>query len=300
MRNFVAETRLHPANLVYPLFITDQVNDRTPVPSMPGIFQLSTDNALIEIGKAMETGVRAVLLFGVPSEKDQEATSAWFEQGVIGDDLLVVTDTCLCEYMSHGHCGYLMEGRVLNDPTLEILSRVAVSQAEAGADIIAPSDMMDGRVMFIRDSLDDAGYTDTPIMSYAAKYNSCLYSPFREAAASAPSSGDRKSYQMDYRNGREALEEVMLDLTEGADIIMVKPALGYLDVVSHVSRTVNVPVAAYSVSGEYSMIKAAAEKGWINEKEYVLEALTGIKRAGASIIVTYHAPEAVRWIREMG
>lgn len=309
MRDFVAETRLSPEDLVYPLFITDQVNDRTPVPSMPGIFQLSADNALIEIGKAMEAGVRSILLFGVPSEKDQEATSAWFEQGVIqkairqikrnfGDDLLVIADTCLCEYMSHGHCGYLMEGKVLNDPTLEILARVAVSQAEAGADIIAPSDMMDGRVMMIRDSLDDAGYTETPILSYAAKYNSSLYSPFRDAAESAPASGDRKSYQMDYRNSKEALEEVVLDMAEGADMIMVKPALGYLDVVNQVSRMINVPLAAYSVSGEYAMIRAAAEKGWIDEESYVLEALTGIKRAGANIVVTYHAPQAAQWIRQ--
>ena len=310
-RDFVAETQLNPAQLVWPLFITDQPNAREPIASMPGVYQLSVDNALIEIGKAMKLGVRAVMLFGIPQEKDQEASSAWFEDGIVqkairaikkqfGDDLLVIADTCLCEYMSHGHCGVLLDGRVLNDPTLELLARTAVSQAEAGADIIAPSDMMDGRVEIIRDALDDAGYIDTPIMSYAVKYNSALYSPFRDAAESAPTAGtDRKSYQMDYRNGIEALAEVALDIGEGADLLMVKPALGYLDVIARVSAMTELPIAAYSVSGEYAMIKAAAEKGWLDEKAYVLEALTGIKRAGANIIITYHAPQVCEWLKDL-
>lgn len=307
LRRMVAETTLKASDLVYPLFIADQPNARIAVPSMPGIYQQSIDNTLIEVGRAMEAGVRAVLLFGVPMEKDQEATSAWVEHGIIqratrelkkrfGDDLLVIADTCLCEYMTHGHCGVLMQGRVLNDPTLEILARTAVSQARAGADIIAPSDMMDGRVAVIREALDAEGFNDTPILSYAAKYASSLYAPFRDAADSAPASGDRKSYQMDPRNAREALEEILLDVEEGADMIMVKPAIGYLDIIKEAREMVNLPIAAYSVSGEYSMIKAAAQNGWIDEQAVTLELLTGIRRAGADIIITYHAVEAARWL----
>lgn len=309
LRNLVAETTLEAKQLVYPLFIIDEVNARKPIDSMPGIFQLSIDNAMIEIGKALEVGVNTFMLFGIPMEKDMEGTSAWDQDGIVqralrkikqnfGDDVILIADTCLCEYMTHGHCGYLMDGKVLNDPSLEILSRTAVSQAEAGADIIAPSDMMDGRVMFIRDTLDDEGFTDTPIMSYAAKFSSALYGPFRDAAQSAPSSGDRKSYQMDYRNAEEALDEVALDMEEGADMIMVKPALGYSDIISQVRQIIRCPLAAYSVSGEYSMIKAASEKGWIDEQAYVLEALTGITRAGADIIITYHAVDAAQWLKE--
>ena len=307
LREMVAETQLRVQDLVYPIFINDEAHSRVPVASMPGIFQQSIDNAVIEVGQAMDAGIRSVLLFGVPAEKDQEGSNAWFEQGVtqrairelkrqFGQDLIVIADTCLCEYTSHGHCGVLMEGRVLNDPTLEILSRAAVSQAQAGADIIAPSDMMDGRVAYLRDSLDDAGYDDIPIMAYSAKYASSLYAPFRDAAESTPASGDRKSYQMDPRNAREALEEVTLDVQEGADIIMVKPALSYQDIISQVRRMVNLPVAAYNVSGEYSMVKAAAANGWINERDVVLELLTGIKRSGADIIITYHAVDAARWL----
>ena len=307
LRDMVAETQLTATDLVYPLFINDEPHSRIPVASMPGIYQQSIDNAVIEVGQAMELGVRSVLLFGVPSEKDQEGSNAWFEQGVtqrairelkrqFGQDLVVIADTCLCEYTSHGHCGVLMDGRVLNDPTLELLSRTAISQALAGADIIAPSDMMDGRIAYIRDSLDDAGYDDIPLMAYSAKYASSLYSPFRDAAESTPACGDRKSYQMDPRNAREALEEVMQDIQEGADIIMVKPALAYLDIISQVRQLTRLPIAAYNVSGEYSMVKAAAAHGWINECDVVLELLTGIKRAGAEMIITYHAMDAARWL----
>lgn len=307
IRDAVAETQLRAQDFIYPLFINDERHSRVAIPSMPGIYQQSIDNAVIEAGKALEAGIRAVLLFGVPAEKDQEGSSAWFEQGVtqrairelkkqFGQDLMVIADTCLCEYTSHGHCGVLLEGRVLNDPTLDILARTAVSQAQAGADMIAPSDMMDGRVAYIRDSLDDAGFDDMPIMAYSAKYASSLYSPFRDAAESTPAAGDRKGYQMDYRNAREALEEVALDVQEGADIIMVKPALPYLDIIREVRRMVNLPVAAYNVSGEYSMVKAAAANGWIDEKSTVLELLTGIKRAGADLIISYHALDAARWL----
>ncbi len=309
LRDLVAETHLRITDLVYPIFICDQTNARIPVESMPGIHQFSIDNALIEIGQAMEAGIRSVLLFGVPDEKDPEGTAAWDDHGVIqravrrikknfGNDLLVITDTCLCEYMTHGHCGIVMEGKVLNDPSAELIARTAVSQAEAGADMVAPSDMMDGRVLFIRESLDDAGLDDVPIMAYSAKYASSFYSPFRDAADSAPAFGDRNSYQMDPRNGRQAIDEVALDLVEGADIVMVKPALAYLDIIQQVREIVNVPVAAYSVSGEYSMIKAAARNGWIDERAVTLECLTGIKRAGANIIITYHAVEAARWLKE--
>lgn len=308
LRDAVAETTLRSQDLIYPLFVNEAPNGRTPVPSMPGIYQQSISDAVIEVGQAMDAGVRSVLVFGIPDEKDQEGSSAWFEQGVVqrtirelkrrfGQDLLVVADTCLCEYTSHGHCGVLMEGRVLNDPTLDLLAKAAVSQAQAGADIIAPSDMMDGRVARLRDALDEAGYDDTPIMAYSAKYASSLYAPFRDAAESTPASGDRKSYQMDSRNAREALEEVALDVMEGADMVMVKPALPYLDIIYQVRQMVNLPVVAYNVSGEYSMVKAAAANGWIDERAVVTELLTGIKRAGADLIITYHAVDMARWLK---
>lgn len=308
LREAVAETHLRPQDLIYPLFINDERGSRIPIPSMPGIYQQSIDNAVIEAAQALEAGVRSVLLFGVPSEKDQEGSSAWFEEGVVqrairalkkqfGQDLMVIADTCLCEYTSHGHCGVLMEGRVLNDPTIDLLARTAVSQAQAGADMIAPSDMMDGRVAYIRDALDDAGYDDMPIMAYSAKYASSLYAPFRDAAESTPAVGDRKSYQMDPRNAREALEEVKHDIEEGADLIMVKPALPYLDIIRQVRDLTHLPVAAYNVSGEYSMVKAAAANGWIDERNVVLELLTGIKRAGADLIISYHALDAARWLK---
>jgi porphobilinogen synthase len=310
MRNFVAETLLRPEHLIYPLFINDDpISNRQAIASMPGIFQQSIDNALIEAGQALELGIKGVLVFGIPSEKDQEGSGAWFEEGIaqrairalkdqFGDSLIVIADTCLCEYTSHGHCGVLMDGRVLNDPTLDLLCRVAVSQAEAGADIIAPSDMMDGRIGYIRDSLDDAGFDDIPILSYAAKYATALYAPFREAADSTPTSGDRKAYQMDIRNAREAIEEVDLDVREGADMIMVKPALLCLDIIRQVRDDFNLPLVAYNVSGEYGMVKAASENGWIDERSVVLELLTSIRRAGADLIISYHAMDAARWMQD--
>lgn len=308
LRDAVAETRLDVQDLIYPLFVNDERGSRKPVESMPGIYQQSIDNMLIEAGQALELGIRAVLLFGIPSEKDQEGSSAWFEDGVtqrairalkeqFGSDLMVIADTCMCEYTSHGHCGILLDGKVLNDPTLDVLARTAVSQAQAGADIIAPSDMMDGRVAWIRDALDDAGYDDTPIMAYSAKYASALYAPFRDAAESTPAFGDRRGYQMDARNALEALDEVDLDVREGADMIMVKPALPYLDIIRRVRERVNLPVVAYNVSGEYGMVKAAALNGWIDERSVVLELLTGIRRAGADLIITYHALDAARWLK---
>lgn len=307
VRDLVAETQLKASDLIYPLFIVEGRNQRHEIASMPGIFQQSVDNALIEIDRCLKLGIKGVMLFGIPEEKDPQGTSAYVSHGVVqeatrqirnafGQDVILMTDTCLCEYTSHGHCGIVMEGQVLNDPTVETLAQVAVSQAEAGADVVCPSDMMDGRVQTIRWALDDAGYSDTAIMSYAVKYASSFYSPFREAAESAPAFGDRRSYQMDYRNAREALFEVEQDLLEGADLLMIKPALGYLDILRQARDTVHLPLAAYNVSGEYSMVKAAAQKGWIDERQVVLEVLTGIKRAGADVIVTYHALDAAAWL----
>ncbi len=281
---------------------------KNPVSSMPGVFQLSINHAVAEAKRAHGLGIPAVLLFGIPAEKDEAASGAYDPEGIVqlatraikdaAPELIVIADTCLDEYTSHGHCGIVDRetGEILNDVTLELLARTASSQVEAGADIVAPSDMMDGRVAAIRSELDNEGFQNTPIMSYAAKYASVFYGPFREAANSGPKFGDRRSYQMDPANAREALLEVELDVEEGADIVMVKPALPYLDVVSRVRETTRLPVAAYSVSGEYAMIKAAAQNGWFDERAAVLEALTGIKRAGADIIVTYHAPDVARWL----
>lgn len=309
LRSLVRETRLSPGDFIYPLFVTVGEDVRNPVESMLGVFQLSINHAVEEAGRAHDLGIPAVLLFGIPDEKDEAATGAYDPEGIVQlatraikdavPDLLVVTDVCLCEYTSHGHCGVVEKetGRVLNDVSLELISRTAASHAEAGADIVAPSDMMDGRVAAIRSELDNEGFENTPIMSYAAKYASAFYGPFREAAESAPQFGDRRSYQMDPANGREALLEVGLDIGEGADMIMVKPALPYLDVVRRVREATDLPVAAYSVSGEYAMIKAAAGNGWLDEKAAVLEALTGIKRAGADVIVTYFAPDVARWLQ---
>ncbi len=275
---------------------------------MPGVFQLSINHAVEEAKRVHGLGIPAVLLFGVPDEKDEAASGAYDPEGIVQlatraikdavPELVVITDVCLCEYTSHGHCGIVERetGEILNDVSLELLARTAASHAEAGADVVAPSDMMDGRVAAIRSELDNEGYENTPIMAYAAKYASAFYGPFREAAESAPAFGDRRGYQMDPANAREALLEVELDVEEGADIVMVKPALPYLDVVRRVKETTNLPVAAYSVSGEYAMIKAAAANGWLDERAVVLEALTGVKRAGADIIVTYHAPDVARWI----
>jgi porphobilinogen synthase len=304
----VRETRLSPSDLVYPIFVTVGEDVKHPVSSMPGVFQLSINHAVAEAKRAHGLGIPAVLLFGIPAEKDEAASGAYDPEGIVqlatraikdaAPELIVIADTCLDEYTSHGHCGVVDRetGEILNDVTLELLARTASSQVEAGADIVAPSDMMDGRVAAIRSELDNEGFQNTPIMSYAAKYASVFYGPFREAANSGPRFGDRRSYQMDPANAREALLEVELDVEEGADIVMVKPALPYLDVVSRVRETTRLPVAAYSVSGEYAMIKAAAQNGWLDERAAVLEALTGIKRAGADIIVTYHAPDVARWL----
>jgi porphobilinogen synthase len=308
LRNLVREARLSPQDFVYPVFVTAGEDVKNPISSMPGIFQLSINHAVAEALRARDLGIPAVLLFGIPEHKDEAATGAYDPEGIVqlatraikdaAPDLLVITDVCLCEYMSHGHCGVVEKGTgdVLNDVSLELLARTASSQAEAGADIVAPSDMMDGRVAAIRSELDNEGFENTPIMAYAAKYASAFYGPFREAAESAPQFGDRRSYQMDPANAREALVETGLDIEEGADIVMVKPALPYLDVLRRVRETTDLPVAAYNVSGEYAMVKAAAGNGWLDEKRAVMEALTGIKRAGADIIITYHAPDAARWL----
>jgi porphobilinogen synthase len=308
LRGLVRETRLTPSDFVYPMFVAAGEDVKNPVSSMPGVFQLSINHAVAEAKRVYGLGVPGVLLFGIPDEKDEAASGAYDPEGIVQlatraikeavSELIVVTDVCLCEYMSHGHCGVVEKdtGQILNDISLELLARTAASQAEAGADIVAPSDMMDGRVAAIRSELDREGFENTPIMAYAAKYASAFYGPFREAAESAPSFGDRRSHQMDPANVREALLEVELDLEEGADIVMVKPALPYLDVVRRVKETTKVPLAAYSVSGEYAMIKAASQNGWLDERAAVLEALTSIKRAGADIVITYFAPDVARWL----
>ena len=307
LRDLVRETRLAPADFIYPLFVKHGKGVRDPIGSMPGQFHLSPDTLVEEVGAARQDGVKAVLLFGLPERKDASGSEAWDDGGAVQvavralkaayDDVLVVTDVCLCEYTSHGHCGVIEAGAVKNDPSLELLARTAVSHARAGADVVAPSDMMDGRVGAIREALDGSGHEDIAILSYAAKYASAFYGPFREAAGSAPQFGDRRGYQMDPANTDEALREVALDLEEGADIVMVKPALAYLDVVRRVKDAFGVPVAAYNVSGEYAMLLAAAERGWIDRERAILESLTSIKRAGASIILTYFAREAARLLR---
>jgi porphobilinogen synthase len=307
LRGFVRETRLSPAGFVYPMFARPGKNVRSEVSSMPGVYQQSADQIVEECREVADLGIPAVILFGLPEKKDETGSESASAQGAVQRsieairkaklDLLVITDVCLCEYTSHGHCGVVKDGEVLNDPTLEILAAAALSQARAGADIVAPSDMMDGRVAAIRRKLDENKFPDVAILSYAAKYCSSFYGPFREAGQSAPQFGDRRSYQMDPANAREALREVELDLEEGADILMVKPALPYLDIIQRVRERFDVPVAAYNVSGEYSMVKAAARNGWIDEKRVVLEILTGIQRAGSSIILTYHAKDAARWLK---
>ena len=308
LRSLVRETRLSPDNFLYPLFAVAGEGRRTEVSSMPGVFQLSVDELVKEAAAAKADGVPGVLLFGLPETKDAAGSAAADPEGPVQSavralkrhvpGLLVVTDVCLCEYTSHGHCGVLDGEEILNDPTVDELARAALSHAAAGADIVAPSDMMDGRVGRIRQVLDDGGYAQVAIMSYAAKYCSAFYGPFREAADSAPAFGDRRSHQMDPANVAEALREVALDLDEGADIVMVKPALPYLDVIARVKQAFGVPVAAYHVSGEYAMLKAAARNGWIDEPRAMMETLTSIRRAGAEIIITYHAKEASRWLAE--
>jgi porphobilinogen synthase len=308
MRAMVRETSLRIDDFVYPLFAVHGRGVREPIGSMPGQYRFSIDELLKECKDAASMGIPAVLLFGLPRDKDPRGTEAYAEDGIIQQavravkdtipDLLVITDVCLCEYTSHGHCGVVEDGRVKNDPTLELIARTAVSHAEAGADLIAPSDMMDGRVAAIREGLDESGFPETPIMAYSAKYASAFYGPFREAADSTPQFGDRRSYQMDPANAMEAMREVALDVDEGADIVMVKPALPYLDVIARVKGEFGLPVAAYSVSGEYAMLKAAGQLGWLDEDRAVLEALTGIRRAGADIIITYFAKDAARLIEQ--
>jgi len=300
LRRMVRETRVTADDLLYPMFVTHA--GTAPIPSMPGIDRFSVDDLCREVEQVAKLGIPAVMLFGIPEEKDERGTGAYAENGIVptafralkravGSDVLLVADVCMCEYTSHGHCGIIEDGDVCNDATLELLARASVVYAAAGADILAPSDMMDGRVAAIRAALDANGFQNRPVMSYAAKYSSGFYGPFREAADSAPQFGDRRTYQMDPANRREALREVMLDVEEGADIIMVKPALPYLDIIREVRDSVDLPVAAYNVSGEYSMVKAAARNGWIDEDRVIAETLTSIKRAGADIILTYHAKE---------
>lgn len=306
LRQMVRETRLEIANLIYPLFVTQGNEVRQAIEAMPGIFRFSVDKLLEEVEEVASLGIPAVLLFGLPEAKDEVGSGAYEPKGIVQQavkaikearpELVVIVDVCLCEYTSHGHCGVVIDGEVNNDKTLELLAGTALSLAEAGADIVAPSAMMDGMVVAIRAKLDENGYQTIPIMSYAAKYASAFYGPFRDAAECAPQFGDRRSYQMDPANVRQALREVEQDIQEGADIIMVKPALSYLDVLSRVRAAFNHPLAAYNVSGEYSMVKAAAQNSWIDEKEVVLEILTAIKRAGADMIITYHAKEVARWL----
>ncbi|MFZ0333582.1 MAG: porphobilinogen synthase [Candidatus Acidiferrales bacterium] len=307
MRSLVRETRPSTAGLVYPMFVCPGRGVRAEVSSMPGIAQQSVDKLLEEVREVADLGIPAVILFGLPEHKDEKGTEAYIASGAVQraiegiraarPELLVITDVCLCEYTSHGHCGVIEGKEVANDPTLELLAEMALSHARAGAHIVAPSDMMDGRVAAIRKRLNANGFADTAIMSYAAKYCSGFYGPFREAAQSAPQFGDRASYQMDPANAREALKEVALDLEEGADIIMVKPALPYLDIIHRVREAFDVPVAAYNVSGEYAMVKAAAQNGWIDEKRVALEIFTSIQRAGASVVLTYHAKDLARWLK---
>ena len=307
LRDLVRETRLAAGDLVMPLFVEEGTAAPAPIAAMPGVSRLPVDAAVAEAGEVAALGIPAVLLFGIPAAKDEEGSGAWDDEGIVQQairairashaDLLVIADLCLCEYTSHGHCGVLHGETVDNDATLELLARTAVSQARAGADIIAPSDMMDGRVGVIRAALDAEGYADVPILAYSAKFASAFYGPFREAADSTPSFGDRRSYQMDPGNGREAVREALSDVQEGADMIMVKPALPYLDVIRRVADATDLPIAAYNVSGEYAMVKAAAAAGWLDERAAVLEALTSIRRAGADIVITYQAKDAARWLQ---
>jgi len=307
LRRLVRETRLSPEMFVYPLFVVGGSGVRNAIASMPGQHQLSLDQLPAEAAELRSLGIPAVLLFGIPSTKDEQGSGAYASDGIVQEavralkqadpELLVITDVCLCEYTSHGHCGVVRDGEVDNDATLPLLARTALSQAQAGADMVAPSAMMDGQVTAIRQALDEGSFPHIPIMAYAAKYASAFYGPFREAAESAPQFGDRRGYQMDPPNAREALREIEADIAEGADIVMVKPALAYLDVLARARERFDLPLAAYNVSGEYAMIKAAAANGWLDERRVTLEVLTAIKRAGADIIITYHAKEAARWLQ---
>lgn len=307
LRAMIRETDLAVDDLIYPMFVVPGEGVRHEITSMPGVYHLSKDKFVAECKKVEALGIPAIILFGLPESKDEAASGAYAENGVVqeairalkdaGSELVVITDVCLCEYMSHGHCGIVEDGEILNDVSVELLAKTAVSHAEAGADMVGPSDMMDGRVRAIRASLDAEGYVDMPIMSYAAKYASAFYGPFREAADSTPSFGDRRTYQMDVPNVDEAMREIQLDIEEGADIVMVKPAMAYADVILRAKTEFGYPLAAYNVSGEYSMVKAAAGKGWIDEKRVVMEILMGIKRAGADMILTYHAKDVAEWLK---
>jgi porphobilinogen synthase len=309
MRQMLNQVHIEPNNLIYPIFVDETLQAPTPITSMPNYNRIPLGQVASEAKQAQEQGIKSVILFGVPAQKDEQGTSAYAKNGVIqkaigeikkelGDSMVVIGDVCLCEYMSHGHCGIIQDNQVQNDSTLELLGKVAVSQAEAGADIVAPSAMMDGQVAAIREALDDEGFEMTSIMAYSAKYASGFYGPFREAAESTPKFGDRRSYQMSQGNISEALREIELDIAEGADMVMVKPALAYLDIIALAKATFNVPVVAYNVSGEYSMVKAAALNGWIDEKTVVNEVLTSIKRAGADLIITYHAKDVKSWLNQ--
>jgi porphobilinogen synthase len=308
MRTLVRETYLRVEDLIYPIFVVEGKKKKNPVASMPGVYQLSLDYLREEMDEVVSLGIQSVIVFGVPLEKDEYGKQAYHDHGIVQEairfikkeypQIVVVADTCLCQYTSHGHCGIVENGKVLNDPTLNLLAQTAVSQAKAGADIIAPSNMMDGFVAAIRKGLDEAGFEHVPIMSYAVKYASSFYGPFRDAAHSSPQFGDRKTYQMDPANRREALREARSDVKEGADFLMVKPALSYLDIIRDLKNEFDLPIVAYNVSGEYSMIKAAAQNGWIDEKAVVLEMLTSMKRAGTDLIITYFAKDVARWLKE--
>lgn len=308
LRAMVRETHLHVDDLIYPIFVIEGEHVKQEIPSMPGIFQFSLDRLNEEVAEAVDLGIKSVIVFGIPAEKDEIGSQAYCEHGIVQQairqikqtypELVVIADTCLCEYTSHGHCGVVENEQVLNDPSLELLVKTAVSQAKAGADIIAPSNMMDGFVAAIRQGLDEAGFAHVPIMSYAVKYASAFYGPFRDAANSAPQFGDRKTYQMDPANRLEAFREAESDVSEGADFIMVKPALAYLDIIRDMKNHFHLPIVAYNVSGEYAMVKAAAQNGWVNEKQIVMEMLIGMKRAGADLILTYFAKDVARWLQE--
>ncbi|HIQ98157.1 MAG TPA: porphobilinogen synthase [Candidatus Scybalocola faecavium] len=308
IRDLVHETDLHVSDLIYPVFVVEGENIKEEIPSMPGIYHYSLDTFKDHLKEIADSGVRSIIFFGVPDHKDDVGSGAYDMEGIVQKalrltkslypDLICIADICLCEYTSHGHCGVVDHGKILNDPTLTLLSKAAVSCAKSGADIVAPSDMMDGRIGHMRRALDEAGCEDTLIMAYSIKYASAFYGPFRQAADSAPAFGDRKTYQMDWRNKKEALVEAMLDVEEGADILMVKPALAYLDIVKTISDHFNLPLCTYSVSGEYSLMKAAALNGWVDEKSIVMESMTAMKRAGAKMIITYYALDIARWLKE--
>ena len=308
LRSMVRETRISKSDLIYPMFVVEGENIKNPVESMPNVYQYSLDRMDEILNEVEKSGISGILIFGVPKHKDEYATEAYNDNGITQQavryikknypSLIIIADVCLCEYTSHGHCGVVCGEKILNDETLPLLSKMAVSLAKAGADIIAPSDMMDGRVSAIRNALDENGFIDTPILSYSAKFASAYYSPFRDAAESAPEFGDRKTYQMDHANGREALREIADDISEGADMVMVKPALAYLDIIKSAREKFDLPLVAYNVSGEYAMVKAAAQNGWIDEKKIVSENMIAIKRAGADIIITYHALDVAKWIDE--